>query len=472
MFSKKHTKISQYSGVLFTYLIKPTSKKPDTARREFILNILLLGIIFITLPAFLINLFKYFFVQNYHELNPAITGIVLSIFSFLLYFSRIGKSKLVSFIFISLLFLFNLLLGIYWGPDGPELLLIYSLLITMTSILLDSKSGVFVSLISGITISALTLLKIKEIIVTDDRWRYEVIHFTDAIVYAITLGIIALVSWLFNREMEKALSRARYSEQALKRQRDKLEITVEKRTKQLRQAQVEKVAQLYRFAEFGKSASGLFHDLANPLTLVSLNLKQLNRQVKQPKLVETEVALQRAITGTKRLENFIYAARKQIQDQEVLQKFSLKKGINQAIQMFEYKARKTHINIFFQIRKDIKIFGNPVKFNQLITNLLSNAIDSFDNIKGKKKHVEIRLSSIDNTVKLEIQDWGSGINPEHLPKIFDPLFTTKDIEKGTGIGLSICKDIVEKSFKGTCSVESKKGVGTTFIIEFPIRYER
>ncbi len=248
---------------------------------------------------------------------------------------------------------------------------------------------------------------------------------------------------------------------------------MEKRTKQLKQTQAEKVAQLYRFAEFGKSASGLFHDLVNPLTLISLNLNRLSSKKRQPKLAAAKIALERAIIGTKRLESFVQSARKQVQNQEVLQKFSLKDEINQAIQMLEHKARKIHVTIFFQPSENIKTFGNPVKFNQLITNLLSNAIDAYEKVRDKKKLAEVRISKINNDIKLEIQDWGSGISQEDLPKIFDPLFTTKGFEKGTGIGLSICKDIIEKGLESKYIVESKKGIGTNFIIEFPVKkYER
>lgn len=456
---------------LFKYLIQPASSNPDTARREFILNILLLGLIVLTIPAFIINLIKSFIVNNYHGSSPLLTGIILLILGFFHWLSKKGKSQLVSFVFISFLLLINVFVGFHWGPDLPQSLLIYSLLIVMTSILLDSKKAIFISLISGCVILVLSFLKIKGL-QTEDRWRYEVVHFADAIVYAITLGIIALVSWLFNREMERALRRAWRSEAAVEKQRDKLEITVEKRTKELRLAQAEKLAQMYRFAQFGRMASGLFHDLVNPLNLVSLNLDRLRRQSKKmekQKISDIEVLLKRAVNGTQRLERFVQAARRQVQHQEVLQMFSLKEEIDQAFQMLERRASRSHVKLLFKSGNNIKTFGNPVKFSQLITNLVSNAIDVYETTKRNLKLVEVKLQKIDSSVRLEVQDWGSGIKEKDLPKIFDPLFTTKSIEKGTGMGLSICKDVVEKDFKGKCTVKSQRGVGTTFIVEFPIK---
>ena len=158
------------------------------------------------------------------------------------------------------------------------------------------------------------------------------------------------------------------------------------------------------------------------------------------------------------MENFIQAARKQIQNQKVSEKFSLNEEIAQAIEMLQSRARKSKVKIDFNTEKDILTKGDPIKFNQLVTNLISNAIDSYDLVKSTKSRlVIIRLRQIVKSVKLEIQDFGSGVSKQNLPLIFEPLFTTKSSIKGTGIGLSICKEIVEKDLKGQIGVESKIG---------------
>ena len=181
------------------------------------------------------------------------------------------------------------------------------------------------------------------------------------------------------------------------------------------------------------------------------------------------MALERAVSGTRKLEEFIVAARKQIQKQEELKMFNLSYEINQAIQILEHRAKVSHVSIIFNYPSIPKVFGNPLKFNQLMTNLISNSIDSYDKMRKKSRPVEIKLQKLNNHLKLAVQDWGSGISKENLPKVFNPLFTTKNLERGTGIGLSICKDIVEKDLKGNINAESKIGLGTTFTIEFPIR---
>ncbi|MBI2039654.1 HAMP domain-containing histidine kinase [Candidatus Microgenomates bacterium] len=465
----------KFRGVLKTlwsYLILPKSANKDKSRREFILNILLLGSIILAGVAFFINLIDpILYPGSSTSENPLITGTILTFLCLLLLMSRFRKSNISAILFIALLYLVGVYVNYRFGPDLSQGLLLFALLIVMAGILISTKSALIITVLSGLSILLFSYLQINNLYQPNNDWKIKPVLITDAIVYVITLGVIAIVSYLSNREIEKALKRAWRSEAALRRQRDQLEIMVEKRTHELRQTQVEKISQLYRFAEFGRSASGLFHDLVNPLTLISLNLNKLTRQTrqtKQPKLVDAQLALERAIIGTKRLESFIQGAKKQIQDQVISQKFSLKEEIVQAIQMLGSRARANHVRIVFQPEGDIETFANPLKFNQLITNLVSNAIDAYDGIRKKQRVVEIRLSQVNGMAKLEIQDWGSGIDKKILSKIFDPLFTTKGLDKGTGIGLSICKDIIEKDFQGKYSVDTKVGQGTTFTVEFPL----
>ena len=103
------------------------------------------------------------------------------------------------------------------------------------------------------------------------------------------------------------------------------------------------------------------------------------------------------------------------------------------------------------------------QLNQVWTNLLVNAAQA---IKGKGE-VSISTTLEDDSAVVTISDTGSGIEPEHLKRIFDPFFTTKPVGEGTGLGLSISYGIIEKH-GGTITVESTRGVGTTFRVSIPI----
>lgn len=449
-------------------LAAPRAKDRDLARGEGILNILLLSCIGLICMAVIVAFTNE--VKGTAFKGATLEVAVIGLFFGLAYYlSRIGKARIVAYAIILLLFT-STTWGIYrWGADLPQALLTYALIVVMAGILVDSRFSFVITLLMGVSLILVTIWQVVIQNAPVPVWRYANLTLGDSFVSAVTLLAMAVVSWLFNREMERSLKRARLSELAVKRQRDQLEITVEERTAELKKIQAEKIIQLYRLAEFGKATSGLFHDLVNPLTLISLNLNALSRQMKNQELADAQTALNRAMSGTKRLEHFVQTIKKQIRDQTVIKKFSLNREIAETIQVLSHKAKKNHVAIRFQLTEEIHTAGDPMKFSQLLVNILANSIDAYDGINQPKKMVEISLKKIAENVELKIQDWGAGIDSENLTKIFEPLFTTKGAEKGTGIGLAICKDIIIKDLQGTYVVESQLGVGTTFIITFPLQ---
>ena len=137
---------------------------------------------------------------------------------------------------------------------------------------------------------------------------------------------------------------------------------------------------------------------------------------------------------------------------------------------FEYKAKELKVQLSLVGKKDIKTFGNSIRFYQLVSNLVSNALDSYYEIKRKEnRKVIVKLDTDKNYLVLTVEDFGCGINKEIIEKIFDPLFTTKDFKRGSGVGLYISKNIVEKEFEGKIKVKSKINEGSTFIVTFPIK---
>jgi two-component system, cell cycle sensor histidine kinase and response regulator CckA len=106
---------------------------------------------------------------------------------------------------------------------------------------------------------------------------------------------------------------------------------------------------------------------------------------------------------------------------------------------------------------------NPTRFQQLVMNLCINAVHAMP----EGGTLEITLTGRkDKRVLIEVSDTGTGIPEENVDKIFTPLFTTKEKDRGTGLGLFVVKQIVEE-IHGTIHVKSRPGAGTTFEIEFP-----
>ncbi len=108
---------------------------------------------------------------------------------------------------------------------------------------------------------------------------------------------------------------------------------------------------------------------------------------------------------------------------------------------------------------------NRIKIEQILVNLIGNAVDAIGNEQGTIT-IAVRPSDDSRRVVCEVRDTGVGIAPEVLDKIFQPFFTTKPEDKGTGLGLPVAREIV-KSYGGNLSVDSKLGAGTTFRFDLP-----
>ena len=112
------------------------------------------------------------------------------------------------------------------------------------------------------------------------------------------------------------------------------------------------------------------------------------------------------------------------------------------------------------------ILGDRNSLQQVLINLMINAMDALEGRKDEKPMVTVRTYSENGKVCVEVKDNGSGIPRELQEKIFDPFFTTKGPEKGTGLGLAIIASILHQHHAGI-SVESEVGKGTQFKVSFP-----
>jgi signal transduction histidine kinase len=133
-----------------------------------------------------------------------------------------------------------------------------------------------------------------------------------------------------------------------------------------------------------------------------------------------------------------------------------------------HKAQKAHVSLRFSAAQTITVFGDAAKFNQVILNLIANAIEAYfpADQDDSGRDVNVSLGKDEEMILLSIKDFGMGIAPENMEKIFEPFFTTKTQGQGIGIGLSLSKRIVEKDFGGAISVTSRVGEGTLFVIQF------
>lgn len=464
---------------------QPRSTDPDISRQEFILNILLGAIIALLGIAFFFRIFFYpTDIETYSNNGlPLLVLFGVLLFFISLYFlSRKGFFRLASYIFLSVIFLLVAYMMLTWGVDVNAGLLLTTLIIVMSGILINTRFAFVLTGIIAITMIAVDFLQRSQVISMNRYWRSEPWTYTDTAMTIVIFLIIATVSWLSNREIEKSLTRARKSEADLKNERDFLEVKVDQRTKELKEVQAEKMTQLYRFAEFGRISSGLFHDLINPLNAVSLNLGKVNVTDKGDDdlpIEETKQFVNNAVRAAKKLEDLVVAVRKQLAREETKTLFLIEEEIQHVIDVLSHKAQKAGVELRFTPCRTLKrstgeiyIFGDAIKFNQVVLNLITNGIDACVEVTPvgiPTRWVEVLVVLESELVAMSVEDNGVGILEHHIDKIFEPFFTTKINGQGIGIGLSIAKRIVEKDFRGSLVVKSEAGRGSSFKVSLPVR---
>lgn len=446
----------------------PRQTEEEKRRRELIFNTLL---IFSWLGFFIINIVQIIdpvLPRKNPELLSTITLPVFIFFIFLFWLSRRGWLKTASILLIATFSGLMFYSFVVWGVDLPAALLLAVLVIGLSGILLNGR----LVLVSTLTISLFLIIlssqPARELIRAESYWRHEPTYMYDTIINSVLISIIAAIAWLFCREIKRSLNRALNSEKLLSEERDSLEIKVETRTKELHELESEKINQLYRLAEFGRLSSGIFHDLINPLTAISLNLAQIKNDT-NVKISDTKSYLGQALLATSKMKLLIASIKKQLSGENTPVLFSLNQEIEQIIQIMSYQARRAKVSLRFCASHEIKLEGDVIKFGQIVSNLLANAIEACEEAENaKNKEVIIKLIEGITEIELIVTDSGNGISPENLTKIFIPFFSTKKTSgRGLGLGLPSTKNIIEKSFSGRINVMSPLNQGATFTVDIP-----
>jgi signal transduction histidine kinase len=170
------------------------------------------------------------------------------------------------------------------------------------------------------------------------------------------------------------------------------------------------------------------------------------------------------------------AIRKQIGNANAKESFSLNQAVSHVIQLISYQANKQRAVIIFhtEASQDIFHFDAPFKFQEIVINLLLNAIESYESFPrtdARVRAINLTLKKDGGMAVLCVDDNGCGMTPAVHARIFEPFFTTKESIKGIGIGLPTIKKIIEEDMQGTIAATSQPERGSTFTVTFPIKYE-
>ncbi len=238
------------------------------------------------------------------------------------------------------------------------------------------------------------------------------------------------------------------------------DITERKKIKKKSQEIKDELDRNKKFIVLGKLAGGIGHELRNPLGAIKNAIYFLNMVLEkpEPEVKETLEILEREVISS---EKIIYSLLSYAHPKSLVVR---KVAINDIIRnVFSRSLIPRNVELIDKLGNSLPyVLADPDLLGQVFGNITLNAIQAMS--KGGQLIVKSEVQNQD-FLSISFNDSGEGISEENLKKLFTPLFTTK--AKGIGLGLAICKTIIDKH-RGIIEVQSELGRGTTFLIKLPI----
>jgi len=238
-----------------------------------------------------------------------------------------------------------------------------------------------------------------------------------------------------------------------------LNFTVKKNKRELKEAYSSMLTSS-RLAGIGEMMENITHQWKQPLSIILNIVSILKLEIKESKELQIIEEQTRYLDNTiKDFKNFSSHS----ENEKSL--FLLEKSVKETIKLFNFQAIANIIVIDTDLEENLSIQGDIGKFNQVLLVLLSNARDAFLTQSVMNRVIQIKSKTVDDEIIIKIQDNAGGIPEEIIGKIFEPYFTTKFKDKGTGIGLSMTYNIIQK-MGGRIEVSNKSN-GALFKIILP-----
>jgi signal transduction histidine kinase len=220
--------------------------------------------------------------------------------------------------------------------------------------------------------------------------------------------------------------------------------------------------QTAKLATMGELAASIAHELNNPLATVTLKIESLIDELDEddPKRRSLEIVEQEVDRMGGLISQLLQFSRRSQQQTSTI---DIREEVKKTLELVHFYLNKRSIVVTTDFAPDLPpIHADRQQLRQLFLNLFTNASDAM--VHGGNLAIAVR--SADGQVLTTVTDTGAGISPENLPAVMEPFFTTKPEGKGTGLGLGICRRIVQ-DHRGTFEIESEVGKGTTIKVALP-----
>jgi signal transduction histidine kinase len=329
---------------------------------------------------------------------------------------------------------------------------------------------------------------------------------TDSKVQALEMGAVDYIAKPFHAK--EVLARVRTHLQ-LYYLTQNLADQVAQRNAELQASQLQLI-QNEKMSALGNLVAGVAHEINNPIGCVIGNVHAVEESIEDlfriidlysQRLPEPDAELQKELDaidldylrqdlpklvkamkdGGDRIKSISRSLRTFSRaDTDTQQKFNLHEGIDSTVLILRHRMKaneyRPEIEVITEYGDIPEVDCFPGQLNQVFMNILSNAIDAleesnqerqFAEIEQHPNQIKIRTSAEGDQVKISIADNGIGMPADIQERIFDHLFTTKEVGKGTGLGLAIARQIIEENHQGHIHVNSWPGKGTEFVIVLP-----
>lgn len=243
----------------------------------------------------------------------------------------------------------------------------------------------------------------------------------------------------------------------LKLHRDKLNAIVTERTSQLIHSD--------RLATIGTIASAVAHEIKNPLFYISGNIELIQQYIETGAFDKVNEKFEKIFDGIDRINKLTEGLNGYSRhDSSNLLICSIDEIVHDALAIISHNLRHKNISLSLEtIPNGLKIDCDFQKISQIFVNLINNAIDAIGENEGL---ITIKAKREEKNIVIQVIDNGPGIPRDYTDKVFTPYITSKEKNKGTGLGLFIVKRIVE-DHQGTITLSSREGKGTEFVITLP-----
>jgi C4-dicarboxylate-specific signal transduction histidine kinase len=262
-------------------------------------------------------------------------------------------------------------------------------------------------------------------------------------------------------EIETLIEELKSTNEELHAQRDNLEnaLTNLQNTQQ-------QLVQAEKMASLGVLASGVAHEINNPLNYINGGLMGLKDYYKNPKENESNIdfCIDAISEGVEKASIIVSGLNFFSRNKDLIsENIDMNRIIDTCLMMLNSEISKRIEIVKNYTKEKYNLTGNEVKLHQVIMNIILNSVQAIE----KKGEIIISTEVLEDNYLIAITDTGCGIKEESLSKIFDPFFTTKEPGKGTGLGLSITYNII-KEHNGTIEINSTLNKGTIVKIKLPL----